>query len=82
MRDAPSAAAAGAVCALHASLRAHIRRVPRIRALLRLRLLCLAGRAAPTADAHPAVRWLCTAAPLWVFVAVCARLRNEWTGVY
>ena len=50
-------------------------RIPRIRALLRLRTLCLAQRARIAAQSHVAA-WLCESAPLWVFVAVCRMLQE------
>jgi hypothetical protein len=49
--------------------------VPRVRFVVRTRVMCQAGRAR-AADAHgDIVAWLCERAPLWVVVHVCALLR-------
>ena len=47
-------------------------RVRHIRYLLRIRALCLGGRARPVGGARSTIVWLATAAPLWVIVRVCA----------
>ncbi len=70
------------VVALGAELGAHYR-VPRVRWLVRTRVMCQAGRAGATAAAgargeeeRGAAGWLCERAPLWVVVQVCALLRD------
>ena len=56
-------------------------RVPHVRALLRTRVMCQAGRATGVVDARggggSVMAWLCERAPLWVVVAVCALLHEE-----
>jgi hypothetical protein len=54
-------------------------RVPHVRCIARVRVMCQAGRAR-AADARGGVAvavWLCELAPLWVVVAVCALLRDR-----
>ncbi len=48
--------------------------VPQIGALVRMRALCLDGRAHPTGAGSDAAAWLCQSAPLWAFVDVCEML--------
>jgi hypothetical protein len=57
-------------------------RVPRVRWLVRTRVMCQAGRARAAAGARRNINaWLCERAPLWVVVHVCALL-DEDGGLY
>lgn len=63
---------------IRSAMRSPYRTSPRVRELVRLRSLCVAGRAAPldglTSDA---VTWVLSAAPLWILARVCVLLVGD-----
>ena len=62
--------------ALPAELAARYR-LPHVRAIVRTRVMCQAGRARAAGSRGDIVAWLCERAPLWVVVHVCALLRDR-----
>ena len=54
-------------------LQSHYRR-PRVRFVIRTRIMCQAGRARAVGARSEVAAWLCERAPLWVAVRVCALL--------
>jgi hypothetical protein len=59
---------------LEAELACHYR-VPHVRLVVRIRVMCQAGRALAAGGREDTIAWLCERAPLWVVVHVCALLR-------
>lgn len=61
-----------------AEMRSRFRSSPHVWACVRLRALCLAGRAVPREDGAAGLStWTLAAAPLWVLVRVCGLLVEE-----
>jgi hypothetical protein len=50
-------------------------RVPHVRFVVRIRVMCQAERAHAAGARSDIAPWLCKRAPLWVVVQVCALLR-------
>ena len=50
--------------------------VPRVGLVVRMRVMCQAGRARAAGVGGGIAAWVCERAPLWVVVRVCAVLRD------